>query len=433
MKIAIVSDIHLGDEQCALINSKTRKLTREYDKFKKHVGQGNDFLVLAGDILDFSVSRYRDTYECARIFFNQVLEDDLARQFIYLPGNHDANVWHTVEHETNIINQMDPDKKVRRFRHSVPGVIDDRQSEEWDKFYLHGVTEKPKGSSAKYGGLYIDKLIKGNSVFNIAHPNLHLVSDSGVGILITHGHYFQQYWALAGWIAMAVAKEDLALGALETHEIVGMNFPLVQLACTGVGQSGPLNPVINKIQKDVKSGELDLVRKYVRNMKKTIDDLWKLERFDNWLRFLNIREKLSDKLLDFLEETLLDKIEEISKKEGGIARGNEKFQFQQDVQMRMGTFYQASLLELDTISKDKDCVLTDLPVPDTLVYGHTHIPKPWKGERKLATLPLEYTGGRIVRLMNCGGWLKDKNGVFRGANVFKYETGTSGLRSEKVQ
>ena len=168
-------------------------------------------------------------------------------------------------------------------------------------------------------------------------------------------------------------------------------------------------------------------------MKKTIDDLWKLERFDNWLRFLNIREKLSDKLLDFLEETLLDKIEEISKKEGGIARGNEKFQFQQDVQMRMGTFYQASLLELDTISKDKDCVLTDLPVPDTLVYGHTHIPKPWKGERKLATLPLEYTGGRIVRLMNCGGWLKDKNGVFRGANVFKYETGTSGLRSEKVQ
>jgi hypothetical protein len=29
--------------------------------------------------------------------------------------------------------------------------------------------------------------------------------------------------------------------------------------------------------------------------------------------------------------------------------------------------------------------------------------------------------------MNCGGWLKDKKGVFRGANVFKYETGTPRL------
>lgn len=433
MKIAIVSDIHLGDEQCALVDSRTHQLTADYEKFKSGVGQDNDFLVLAGDILDFSVSRYRDTYECARSFFRKVLEDGLARQFIYLPGNHDANVWHTVEHETNIINQMAPGQTVRSFRHSVPAVIDDRQAKDRDKFFLYGVTARPEGSAAKYGGLYLDKLLDGKSVFNVAHPNLHLVSDDGTGTLITHGHYFQQYWALAGWLATAVAKEDLALGALETHEIVGMNFPLVQLACTGVGQSGPLTPVINRVQKDVKSGELSLVRKYIRNLKKVIDDLWRLERFDNWLRFLNIKEKLSDKLLDFCEDWLVEKIQEMSKQEGAGARGNERFQYQQDVQERMGTFYLASLVELDDIGKDQGCVLGDLPIPGTLVFGHTHVPKPWQDDGKLSTLPFEVTGGRIVRLMNCGGWLKDKNGVFRGANVFKYETGAAGLAPVMIQ
>ena len=433
MKVAIVSDIHLGDDQCALVDSHTHQLTEDYEKFKEGVGKDNDFLVLAGDILDFSVSRYQDTYECARTFFRKVLEDGLTRQFIYLPGNHDANVWHTVEHETNIINQMEPGQEVRRFRHSVPAVLDDRQKKDWDKFYLYGVTERPEGAFAKYGGLYLDKLIDGVSVFNVANPNLHLVSDSGAGTLVTHGHYFQQYWALAGWIAMAVAKEDLALGTLETREIVGMNFPLVQLACTGVGQSGPLTPIINRVQKDVKSGELNLVRKYVRNLKKFMDDRWEFERFDNWLRFLNIKEKLSDKLLDFCEEFLLEKIEEISKQEGGSARGNETFQYQQAVQQRMGTLYQASLVELKKINKDEDCVLKDLPDPDTLIFGHTHIPKPWGDKQKLATLPLEVTGGRIVRIGNCGGWLKNENGIFRGANVFKYETGKTKLEIVMVQ
>lgn len=433
MKIAIVSDIHLGDDQCAVVDSHTHQLTADYERFKEGVGTDNDFLVLAGDILDFSVSRYRDTYECARTFFRKVLTDGLARQFIYLPGNHDANVWHTVEHETNIINRMEPGKEVRGFRHSVPAVLDDRQPKEWDKFYLYSVTEQPEGSSAKYGGLYLDKLIDGVSVFNIAHPNLHLVSDSGAGTLITHGHYFEQYWGLAGWIAMAVAKEDLALGTLETREIVGMNFPLVQLACTGVGQSGPLTPIINRVQKDVKSGELNLVRKYVRNLKRLIDDQYKLERFDNWLRFLNIKEKLSDKVLDFCEEFILEKIEGISQQEGGSARGNGTFQFQQDVQERMGIFYQASLVELEDIGKDDDCVLTSLPDPDTLIFGHTHIPKPWEDEQKLATLPIDVTGGRIVRLMNCGGWLKDENGAFRGANVFKYETGMTRIETIMVK
>jgi predicted phosphodiesterase len=394
MKIAIVSDIHLGDEQCALVDKKSCKLTDHYNKFRDSVGDGNDFLVLTGDILDFSVSLYQDTYKCARTFFKKVLEDGLTKQFIYLPGNHDTNVWHTVEHETNIINRMGPDQQVRRFRHSVPAILDDRQQDDWDKFLLYGVNPKSKGAGAKYGGLYLDQIVDGESVFNIAHPNLYLISNEGKGTLITHGHYFQQYWTMASWLALAVARDNLSIGALDVNELVGINFPLVQLACTGVGQSGPLSPVINQVQKDVKTGELKLVTKYLSKLKRVIDDYWDFERFDNELSFLNIKEKLSDKLLDFIEDYVIKK------------------------------------LELKVINDDVDCTLSGLPEPEAMVFGHTHIPRPWEDYPKPSTLPLEMTGGRIIQLMNCGGWLKDERGDLRGANVFKYETGT--LRFETI-
>lgn len=431
MRISIVSDLHLGDEQCALVDNKTYQLTDDYKKFRDSVGKGNDFLVLTGDILDFSVSFYHGTYECARTFFKQVLQDELAKQFIYLPGNHDSNVWHTVEHETNIINQMGPGQQVSQFRHSVPAILDDRQPDDWDKFFLYGVTPKPKGESAKYGGLYLDKLLDGKSVFNVAHPNLYLVSDDGKATLITHGHYFEQYWTLASWLALAVARDDLAIGALDVNELVGINFPLVQLACTGIGQSGPLCPIINKVQKDVKSGELKAVDKYLANLKKVIDDYWDFEQFDDWIRFLNIKEKLSDELLDFMEDYIMNKVEEISESEG--ARGNAKFQYKPDVQKRMGTFYLASLMELQTINEKAKSKLSGLPEPETIVFGHTHIPRPWDGDLKLSTLPFEVTGGRIIKLMNCGGWLKDENGVFCGANVFKYTTGSPRLETIGVK
>ncbi len=433
MKISIVSDLHLGDEQCALVDSKTYQLNAKYyTKFRDSVGQNNDFLVLAGDILDFSVALYQDTYECARTFFNKVIEDSLTKQFIYLPGNHDTNVWHTVEHETNIINQMGPNQKVREFRHSVPAVLDDRQNNNWDKFVLCGVTPKSENTESKYGGLYLDRLVNNKPVFNVAHPNLYLVSDDGKGTLVTHGHYFQQYWTVTSQIALAVAHVgNLAPGGLACHELdvnelVGINFPLVQLACTGIGQSGPLSPIINDIQKDVKSGKLKLVKKYISALKRIIDDQWEPELLKNWPNFLSIKEKLSDRLLDYLEDYVLKIIREISESEGGGARGNLKFQYHPDVQERIGRYYLASLLELDGMNRTQNsqkCKVSELPEPETIIFGHTHLPVPWGNDYKLATLPFKFTGGRIVRLMNCGGWLIDENGIFHGANVFKYETG----------
>lgn len=91
MKIAIISDIHLGDKKCKLLrpieDSPQKKdssqmedaeqyrttdtfneLCREIKKFTK--GQGPlDYLVLNGDILDFSINEFDDTCKIAKPFF----------------------------------------------------------------------------------------------------------------------------------------------------------------------------------------------------------------------------------------------------------------------------------------------------------------------------------------------------------------------------
>ena len=81
MKIVIVSDIHLGDpasQICTLDPQNGQAaIGPKYDAFAETAGQGNDFLILLGDILDFSIQKYRDTYEVAKVFFRQVKKHNI--------------------------------------------------------------------------------------------------------------------------------------------------------------------------------------------------------------------------------------------------------------------------------------------------------------------------------------------------------------------
>jgi predicted phosphodiesterase len=51
-----------------------------------------DYLVLLGDIVDFSVASYREAYRQARCFFRRLQDDGLAEEIVYVPGNHDFDV-----------------------------------------------------------------------------------------------------------------------------------------------------------------------------------------------------------------------------------------------------------------------------------------------------------------------------------------------------
>ena len=117
MKISIISDTHFGDENCTLVALQNGTVVNgpKYDKFKDAVGQGNDYLVLAGDILDFSVASYEEAYRSAQFFFKRIQEDNISKEIIYLAGNHDADIWHIIQHQRAVINRLQntklPEKK----------------------------------------------------------------------------------------------------------------------------------------------------------------------------------------------------------------------------------------------------------------------------------------------------------------------------------
>lgn len=128
MRVAVISDTHFGDPLGTLTGSRHGRSTigPAYAPLAAALGRV-DYLVLLGDILDFSVSSYEESYRAARRFFRQLRRDRIAGEMIYLPGNHDHDVWHTVEYQVNVIQRLQQGQLPRAFKQSVPGVIDDRR------------------------------------------------------------------------------------------------------------------------------------------------------------------------------------------------------------------------------------------------------------------------------------------------------------------
>ena len=418
MKLAIISDTHLGDPNSVLLPSADNASHSKYNDFIDAAGQDNDYLILLGDILDFSIASYAGAYEAAKRFFCQIQKDKIANEIIYIAGNHDADMWHMAEHEVNVINRIKHGKQPEPFRMAVAGILDDRQNAK-EQFSLIGVGSNKK-HGPKYGGLYLDFITKDvedecsePTCFNFAYPNCYFVTDEET-ILLTHGQYFGTYWSLAGEYAIDIAQDDLPIGdELDIHELMGLNFPLNQLACTGIGQSGPLKELAFHIQREKKDGDLDRIKEYVERG---------LERFLPKGIFAPLRFLLSLYLKNKILEKLMDQ---------PTARFNTRFYDEEHVAKRIRKYLQACFRELEAINK-----LYSEPIgrPKTLLCGHTHEPIATDASTRDAEFRLDDTAS--LRILNSGGWLtrKDAQGEekFVGAVVFKYETG-KGLGSVLIE
>jgi len=109
-------------------------------------------------------------------------------------------------------------------------------------------------------------------------------------------------------------------------------------------------------------------------------------------------------------------------------RYSREFLRRPDVRDRFRTYYRASLRELERLRREHGL---DLPVPSSVIFGHTHQPIPWGSDELVDTVD-----GRSVRFCNTGGFLRmdDTSGDrrFVGAEVVLYETGR-GLWSEPIR
>jgi predicted phosphodiesterase len=432
VRVAILSDTHFGDDLCTLVVEPPKgppALGPAYPALARAVGRA-DYVVLLGDVLDFSVASFEKAYRHAKVFFTALQADGLARQLIYIPGNHDFDIWNIVEHQVNVINQLKQGELPRAFKRSVPGVIDDRRSDAADGLVLPRVTPNPEwhDTGAKYGNLFLDNITRVKSTrrgvrsegrkltFNFVYPNLYLVSDSGESVLVTHGHYFEAYWALASDWLMRIASDALAVetpGQLNLQELVGMNLPLNQLACTGIGQAEPLTALVRKVQRDVGAGRLGEVALFLDRLEARI--------LDDRAGASRIRRAAERYVVRRIKLWVLGALAAHPQ-----ARYSRLFLSRPSVRERFRRYYRHSLNELSQLSRDHGI---DVPPPSHVVFGHTHQPIPW-GEDEL----VDDIDGHTLRFCNAGGWLlKDEaDGEFVGAEIVVYESGV-GFRSHSVR
>jgi len=422
MKILIISDLHLGDPNSTLIKSDLT-FGSKFSDFLDAAGT-NDYLVLLGDAFDFSVSAYDQVYAIARIFLQQIRDHNIARQIIFVPGNHDFEFWHILEHEVNIINRIKEQQEPRGFRWSVPGVIDDRKGE-GHKFSLPDVAPSGNNSNARYGDIFLSELVRPRLIFNVAYPNLYLITQSGECVLLTHGHYLEPYWSLCGEWALEILGESLEIDdpekkQLSLKEMVALNFPLNQLASSGMGQAGVLTPVLRQIQQDAKEKRFDRIQDYLNNLDDNIlDKEFIYSMFDP-------REWISDIVIDAVKGNIIKKLKKMK-----LARYDEHFMEHPKPRERLRKYYCASLKEMERLKNLPPGWTVDIPQPpERIIFGHTHQPIAWEDKR----LYLDIDHTRLF-LHNSGGWLmRKKEGgteVFFGAALFFYQTGV-GFSTVKI-
>ncbi len=424
MRLALISDTHFGDPLCTLINTTPAgRLVPgpRFKDFQEASGTNNDYLILLGDILDFAIQSYSRAYDVAREFFLMVQQERIARQMIYVPGNHDGDIWHIVEHQVNIIHQIERRRLPREFRMSLPGVLDLRPTSSRRRLMLPGVSERRMRGHLGYGGLFLDALTASGgrpTRFNFTYPNLYVVTDQG-SVLLTHGHYFEPYWSLVSEWAPRVLGRDLAVhDPMLLKEMIALNFPLTQLACSGVGQAGPLTRIIYGIQADLAAKRLQALEGYLMRSEAAIMDSRLPEK-------AVVRRWIGSVLGRAIRSRLLKAV-----RSSESSRYNTEFIKEDPVRERFRAFFERSVAEIGELNRDHGL---EIPRPETVIFGHTHQPVPW-GSREAAVLGTE--DGKDVRLFNTGGWLArvapDGKEEFLGAEVFRYEP-SSGWSSRSIR
>lgn len=427
MRIAMLSDIHFGDPMSVMAfkdpQDRNIYLGNRYEEFKAAItrtfkGQPLDYLVLMGDILDFSIAHYSEAYEIGKFFFQQLIADNLLQkigdkygQIIYIPGNHDFDMWHTVEYQVNIINKIQHKQPASPLKMSVPVIIDSRKQSPLYGLTLHNVRASNAKNTPKYGGLFLDQLTTPNIIFDFGFPNLYLINENET-VIVTHGQYFDFYWSFLGEWGLKIINGDLNIkdhALLNLVETVGINLPTSQLGCASVGQAGPLTDVILNLEHDLKEHEVKRMDTYLTRIRKEIKK--KIKKITGFL--FNYASR-------YIQKQILKKL-----KHSEPTRYRIQFLKDPKVKNRFIQYYRSTIYE---ISELKNKYGIDIPTPAKVIFGHTHQPIPWDDPLKLTIPQSEKTPRHAIKIYNTGGWLnrmtKNKELQFCGAEIFFFDSET---------
>lgn len=386
MTIAILSDTHLGDPATRLQHHGGVAQSAAFADLRRAIlkatgGAPLDMLVLNGDIMDFSIGSFADSCTCARGFFDAIANEKLAARILYVPGNHDKQIWDGVEWQVNVIDRMARGELPRPFRHTQPAVVD-----------LRGGSFGLPGVSAGYdeGTLFLQGLFSNPDdalPIMVAYPNLYVVGPDGVVTVVSHGPMVQIAWVLVSELLQGQSELKAHPGLAELEEY---NYPVTAAICTAVGQAGAVTEIVSRVQHEVKAGQLD-----------TLNGL--LDRaFDAATEDMpNKPGPAVDALLRWAAPRLLRRLMHI----GRGARHEVGFWHRKVTLQLMQRFDEATRAETRALG---------IADPARYIFGHTH---DQIGTDTYETVEL---GDRQVRLYNTGGWL-DAPGDEAAAEVFFFD------------
>jgi predicted phosphodiesterase len=384
MKIAVISDAHLGNPDSKFIENGA--LTNTYESFRLTIRKFNnnkplDYLVLNGDTLDFTSDSIEKIIAAARPFFQGIHTDKLAKNLIYIPGNHDKQIWDMVECESNVIGRLRQHESPRKFRRTMAGVLDATSGR------LELLDPNPEEETTTDGTSFLkgffDKRL--TLPITVTYPNLYIKTKADL-ILVTHGHIVGLVWVLLSELLGSFVKE----GKLSLAEIEEYNAPLTSLICNGVGRGNEMSELFYRIQKEARQGKSRELKKALNSIIPIMDSMIPLglfEFFDNallqGLKMLAIfvaRNRVSDPRYnrDYLKDPVI----------------KERFQ----------KFYSAAC---------EEAALLNLGPPNKLIYGHTH--EVIAASEPVPIKNLEELYGEDLLTYNTGGWLESKG---KSAEVF---------------
>lgn len=389
MKIGIISDVHLGDEHCKLIRSGN--ITATYDALKSSIlkftkEKALDYLVLDGDIIDFSINSFEESCIAAKPFFRAIEKDELAKELIYIPGNHDKHIWDAVEWETNIIRRLKEHQDPRGFRRTQPGLIDYTGNAPLD---LSGVSRV--ANTQHYGTLFLEGLFeKGKTLpINVVYPNLYIKTEKDV-YLVTHGHMLELAWVLLSEI---LSGEPELAGKLGIRELEEFNIPLTSMICTGVGQGGAVSKLFYTIQREAKTDKTGRMKKLLDNIIPKLDQLIELPWY---------AELLDDALLIGIRKGALYIAGDVND-----SRYDEEFIENESVRKRFLRFLLASCSQAEELV---------IEAPNKIIFGHTHEPLSYGTPMEIDNLSFIKDGKAY--LYNTGGWLDEEG---KSAEIFFFD------------
>jgi hypothetical protein len=203
-RVALLSDLHLGAENCVL--SRPGQLARLTELLSG--GPHIDALILGGDVCDFALATMRDTLAATRAFMTAIAP--LAREIVYVPGNHDHHNWLLA----NELHEL-----VRPFPALAAPFL--------------------RRTERRYRDTFLGRLIDLPSAceLSIAYPNLYWRPHRlpGHTYVFHHGHYCEELYSIV-FTTLRSAFPDAVGDDLERLE--SLSFGWLELVWYQLGQAG---------------------------------------------------------------------------------------------------------------------------------------------------------------------------------------------------